>query len=309
MSTTARALENGLADMIPFPVAKSSSAISTCVAAVGQHSDEPKTENAILYKRAKSRRQITGVAAPEPDTKIGSQTPSESALSEAQHTDRRDQLVLMHLALVQGIARRVHENLPIHVGFEDIVHAGILGLFDAAGKYDECRHIPFRVYAKHRIKGAILDSLREMDWASRDLRRRHKRLEEVTREPSAMTERQPTEIEIAEKMGMELERWSQVAIELRMVGLLSASTRSNDTDDGPAPDFPAASASNPGVMTGHRQLKSVLATAMSSLPARHGQVIHNYYTGGNSATRPSARVIFPMCNSAVTSGTPNGLEK
>jgi RNA polymerase sigma factor FliA len=197
-------------------------------------------------------------------------------------TARRDQLVLEHLPLVRSIAVRVYENLPMHVDLDDLVHAGILGLFDAATKYDDTKQVVFRGYAKHRIKGAILDSLREMDWASRDLRRRHKRLEEVTREMTPVMERQPTEAEIAEKMGMDLERWRQVAIELRMVGFLSASTRSIDGEDGPAPEFPAAPDSNPGVMTGQWQLKSVLANAMSTLPARHRQVIHNYYTGGRT---------------------------
>ncbi len=197
-------------------------------------------------------------------------------------TTRRDQLVLEHLPLVRAIAVRVYENLPMHVELEDLVHAGILGLFDAATKYDDTKQVLFRGYAKHRIKGAILDSLREMDWASRDLRRRHKRLEEVTRELAAVMERQPTEAEIAEKMGMDLERWRQVALELRMVGFLSASARANDGEDGPAPEFPAAPDSNPGVMTGQRQLKTVLATAMSTLPVRHRQVIHNYYTGGKT---------------------------
>ena len=140
----------------------------------------------------------------------------------------------------------------------------------------------FKGYAKHRIKGAILDSLREMDWASRDLRRRHKRLEEVTRELSAVMERNPTELEIAEKMGMDLERWRQVALELRMVGFLSASTRMVDHEEGPAPEFPAAPDSNPGVMAGQRQLESMLANAMNALPVRYQEVIRHYYNGGKT---------------------------
>jgi RNA polymerase sigma factor for flagellar operon FliA len=127
--------------------------------------------------------------------------------------------------------------MRLHVELEDLVHAGILGLLDAAANYDASKQVMFGGYAKHRIKGAILDSLRKMDWASRDLRRRHKRLEELTRELRAARERQPTEIEIAEKMGVALERWRQMAIELRTGGLLSASTHSND-EDGPVPDFP-----------------------------------------------------------------------
>jgi RNA polymerase sigma factor for flagellar operon FliA len=205
-----------------------------------------------------------------------------SAASSHSEMSRRDQLVLEHLPLVRAIAVRVYENLPMHVELEDLVHAGILGLFDAANKFDDSKQVVFRGYAKHRVKGAILDSLREMDWASRDLRRRHKRLEEVTRELSAVMERSPTEVEIAEKMGMDLDRWRQVALELRMVGFLSASSRTADNEDGPPPEFPAARDSNPGVMAGQRQLASVLANAMSALPVRYQEVIHHYYNGGKT---------------------------
>ena len=116
-------------------------------------------------------------------------------------TTRRDQLVLEHLPLVRAIAVRVYENLPMHVELEDLVHAGILGLFDAAHKFDDTKQVVFRGYAKHRIKGAILDSLREMDLgvarpasASQTAGRR-------TRELAAVMERQPTEAEIADQDG------------------------------------------------------------------------------------------------------------
>src|SRR6516225_8154791 len=93
----------------------------------------------------------------------------------------RDQIVLENLSLVKAIAIRVHENLPVHVDLDDLVHAGVLGLFDAVEKYDASKNVAFQAYAKHRIKGAILDSLREPDWASRDMRKRQKRMDAVTR--------------------------------------------------------------------------------------------------------------------------------
>src|SRR5215468_1376957 len=127
----------------------------------------------------------------------------------------RDRIVLDHLPLVKAIAVRVHENLPVHVDLDDLIHAGILGLFDAASKYDADKKVVFHSYAKHRIKGAILDSLRQLDWASRDLRRRHKQVEAATRDLSAQFERAPTEAEIAEKMGVEVERWRQMMLDLR----------------------------------------------------------------------------------------------
>src|SRR4051794_18505204 len=109
---------------------------------------------------------------------MDSPTPATTVASDRE--SERDRLILQHLPLVRVIAVRVYENLPVHVELDDLVHAGILGLFDAALKYDDNKQVTFQSYAKHRIKGAILDSLRDMDWASRDLRKRHKRLEEIT---------------------------------------------------------------------------------------------------------------------------------
>jgi RNA polymerase sigma factor (sigma-70 family) len=95
--------------------------------------------------------------------------PKTSQLSQATKIARRDRIVLEHLPLVKAIAVRVHENLPVHVDLDDLVHAGVLGLFDAASKFNPDKQVAFSSYAKHRIKGAILDSLRQLDWASRDL--------------------------------------------------------------------------------------------------------------------------------------------
>jgi RNA polymerase sigma factor for flagellar operon FliA len=194
----------------------------------------------------------------------------------------RDERVLKHLPLVRAIAIRVYESLPVHVDVDDLVHAGIIGLFDAAVKYNSDKQVSFQGYAKHRIKGAILDSLREMDWASRDLRKRHKQLEAVTRELAAAMERNPTEMEIAEKMGMDVSRWRQVAIELRMVGLLSANTRPADSENQNAPEFPATDQLNPDVLAGQRELRTVLSTAMKTLPERYQTVIGLYYLGGKT---------------------------
>jgi len=121
-----------------------------------------------------------------------------------------------------------------------------------------------------------------MDWASRDLRKRHKQLEAVTRELAAAMERPPTEAEIAEKMGMDVTRWRQVAVELRMVGLLSASTRAPESENQNVPEFPATDQLNPDVLTGQRELRSVLSSAMKTLPDRYQTVIGLYYLGGKT---------------------------
>src|SRR5437016_2575298 len=107
--------------------------------------------------------------------------------------ERRDAIVLEHLPLVKAIAIRVHENLPVHVDLDDLVHAGVLGLFDAVIKFDHSKNVVFHAYAKHRIKGAILDSLRDLDWASRDLRKRQKQVDSITRDLGVLLGRVPTE--------------------------------------------------------------------------------------------------------------------
>lgn len=190
----------------------------------------------------------------------------------------RDRIVLDHLPLVKAITVRVHENLPVHVELDDLVHAGVLGLFDAATKYNPTKKVVFHSYAKYRIKGAILDSLRQADWASRDMRKRHKQVESVTRELSGTLQRSPTEAELAEKMGVDVDRWRRMAIELRTVGLMSASTRANDQESASAPEFPEQDTWQPDNMCALRQLRSMLDVAAKTLPERYQKVVFLYYS-------------------------------
>ncbi len=220
---------------------------------------------------------------PMPDMAIVAAAVEATAALEISDLDQsiyahRDRVVLEHLPLVRAIAVRVHENLPVHVDLDDLIHAGIMGLFDAATKFDSEKNVAFSAYAKHRIKGAILDSLRQLDWASRDLRRRHKQVEAVTRDLSSTLHRAPTEQEIAQKMGVEVDRWRQMMIDLRNVGLVSASTRSNDSEDLPAPDFPTSPANHPDSICAREELRSLLATALHTLPERYQRVVLLYYT-------------------------------
>ena len=223
------------------------------------------------------------------------------------HQARRDRVVLEHLPLVRAIAVRVHENLPVHVDLDDLVHAGILGLFDAASKFNPEKQVVFSSYAKHRIKGAILDSLRQLDWASRDLRRRHKQVEAVTRDLAAELQRNPTEIEIAGKLGIEVDRWRQMMVDLRNVGLISASTRANDQEDLPAPDFPSKPETQPDNMCSHEQLRSVLGVAMKTLPERYQKVVTLYYT--NEMTMKEIGGVLGINESRVSQIHKAALEK
>jgi len=243
----------------------------------------PVTMRPIPSSHPKARVRATpvkpmGVAATLHAPGNHTATKQSSSAQQAARLARRDRVVLEHLPLVKAIAVRVHENLPVHVDLDDLVHAGILGLFDAANKYNPEKQVVFSSYAKHRIKGAILDSLRQLDWASRDMRRRHKQVEAATRDLASALQRNPTEAEVAEKLGMDVDRWRTMMLDLRNVGLISASTRSNENEDLPAPDFPSKPETQPDSICAREQLRSVLGDAMKTLPDRYQKVVVLYYT-------------------------------
>jgi len=189
----------------------------------------------------------------------------------------RDQIVLNHLSLVKAIAIRVHENLPVHVELDDLVHAGVLGLFDAVEKFDAAKNVAFQSYAKHRIKGAILDSLRQLDWASRDMRKRQKQMDSITRDLATKLGRTPSESEVAEEMGVGIERWQRMMSELRTIGLVSGTARNDDERDR-IQEFADTADLQPDRVCARRQLQSTLARAMQHLPERYQKVVFLYYT-------------------------------
>ncbi len=191
--------------------------------------------------------------------------------------ETRDRIVIENLPLVKAIAIRVHENLPVYVELDDLVHAGVLGLFDAAEKYDLSKNVSFQAYAKHRIKGAMLDSLRQMDWASRDLRKHQKHAEEVTRTLATKFGRSPAAHEVAGEMGISVDRWRRISAELTKVGLLQSGSP-HDSDRDLVAEFPARPESQPDRICEHRQLRSTLDRAISGLPERYQKVVYLYYT-------------------------------
>lgn len=198
---------------------------------------------------------------------------------------RRDEIVLSHLPLVKAIAARVRENLPVQVELDDLVHAGVLGLFDAVQKYDPSKKVIFPLYAKHRIRGAILDSLRQLDWASRDLRKRYKHIEAMTQKLGHRLGRVPTEIELAREMGVGLVRWRKLVWELHTAGLgayhshLGGQARESLERFGSA-ETPLKEDDRPDRSCARQQLRQVLDLALRTLPARYQRVVMLYYSHG-----------------------------
>ncbi len=188
--------------------------------------------------------------------------------------DRRDRVVMEHLPLVRAIAVNMRGSLPAHVDLDDLVHAGILGLLAAASRYNPKKSVSFPGYAKHRIKGAILDSLRKLDWASRDMRRRHKQVEAATlRALRWAAARLPLKTRLPGRLGMDVHRWRHVMVDLSNVGLVSASTRPYDNQELPAPDFPGKPEHQPDSICARNELRRLLGDAVKILSERSQKII------------------------------------
>lgn len=198
------------------------------------------------------------------------------AKAQSPVNSQRDQLIVEHLSLVTAIATHIQKSIPVHLELDDLVHAGMMGLFDAASKYRADKEVAFPTYAKHRIRGAILDSLRQLDWASRDLRKRHKQMETVTRELTVKFEREPTPNEIASAMGLDTRRWQALMIDFRSLGLAAMQMR-GERDEQPAPETPCAPSMCPDQVFAKSELREKLMSAIDTLPQRYQQVVRLYY--------------------------------
>ena len=122
-------------------------------------------------------------------------TPPESAykLSSAP-IEGNDELVMQELSQVYYIAARIRERLPRHVELEDLVSAGVIGLLEASRSFDSTKNVQFKTFAKFRIRGAIFDGLREIDWGSRLLRRRGREIADATARLEGRLGRKPSEV-------------------------------------------------------------------------------------------------------------------
>ena len=204
---------------------------------------------------------------------------SAQAYTEWQDEAQRERLLMDQLPQVRYIARRIHEHLPRHVPFEDLVHAGVVGLIDALHKYDHNKHVQFGSYAKFRIRGAILDSLREMDWSPRDLRRKARLLEEAHHKLRSELGRNPTEPELAAEFGMDLRPLQLLLGEID--GLEVGSLRVESHFDGKEEDLcdsmPHDPQETPLFLCLRGEMKQQLARPISELPEKERQVLVLYY--------------------------------
>jgi len=190
----------------------------------------------------------------------------------------RDQMLLEHLPTVRYIARRIHERLPQHVELDDLISAGVVGLIDAFSKFDHSKQVQFKSYAQFRIRGAILDSLRTLDWSPRELRRKGRAVEEAIRATTHKLGRAPAENEIAREMDLGLVEYQQLLGELKglEIGSLHAE-RTEDSGDEELSYIPGSPDEDPLFRCLQGEMKQRLIDAIEELPEKERMVLTLYY--------------------------------
>ena len=191
----------------------------------------------------------------------------------------RERLLLEHLPQVRYLARRIHDRLPAKVQMEDLIHAGVVGLIDAVDKFDPSKNVQLKSYAQFRIRGAILDSLRELDWSPRNLRRQARRIEEVHQETKLRLGRAATEPELAADLGITLLECQRLLGELRGLDLESLQADSSEAPFGRGSigqRLPAAG-EDPFLTCLDSEMKSLMTAALGDLNDKERQVIVMYY--------------------------------
>ena len=218
--------------------------------------------------------------------------------AQAQRLETRDELVMQNVALVKSLAQRLAQRLPSQVQVEDLVSAGVLGLIEAAGRYKSSLGVPFQAFARRRIHGAMLDALRDLDWAPRSLRRLRRDVDSAVASERARLGREPEEREIASALGMTVAQYERALEQLRTLELAAARELDAPTADGtPLLEF-CVDPGETAVQTIERQeLRSHLAQAIGQLPERERQILALYYE--EELTLAEIGEVIGVCESRV----------
>ena len=199
--------------------------------------------------------------------------------SATKSPEVREKIILEYAPLVKLVAGRLSMYLGYNVEYEDLVSYGIFGLIDAIDKYDCMKEVKFETYASLRIRGAILDQIRKMDWIPRTIRQKQKQIDSVIKEIEQSTGRTATEEEIAGGLGISMEEYLEWQSQMKITGVVSLNEYLDQGSD-VSQDFSRHTTSGfigPEEQIEKEELKQVLGEAMESLTEKEQKVIALYY--------------------------------
>jgi RNA polymerase sigma factor for flagellar operon FliA len=194
----------------------------------------------------------------------------------------KEQIVLEHTPLIRYIVNRIAVRLPSHIDLDDLHNTGVIGLMDAIEKYDPDKNCKFKTYAEFRIKGAILDQLRSLDWVPRSVRQKSRKLERAYGEVEQRLGRMASEEEVADSLGLQIEKFHELLNQVRGISMVNLEeVRGTNSDGDRAGTFADivedVNSENPFATLKLTEMKTVVADTIASLPEKERLVISLYY--------------------------------
>jgi RNA polymerase sigma factor for flagellar operon FliA len=258
--------------------AKAGTATATKTKTATKAKPKPKAKgNAVVQ----DPRAVSATVPPQVDDALAA---IWHAFKSSGDVDARERLILQYAPLVKYVASRVATGLPASVDQADLVSYGMFGLIDALQKFEPVRGNKFETYAIPRIRGAIIDELRAMDWVPRSVRFKQREIEKALADLESMLKRQPTEKELAERLGMSMHELHEVITQISFVSVLALDeTVSVGADRGEKVslvDTLADKGFDPSTGVESQETRGLLAAAINELSEREKIVVTLYYFEG-----------------------------
>ncbi|MDL2248750.1 FliA/WhiG family RNA polymerase sigma factor [Tyzzerella sp. OttesenSCG-928-J15] len=199
------------------------------------------------------------------------------AYEKSRDSEIKEKLIIEYAPLVKYVAGRLSVHLGHRIEYEDLISYGIFGLIDAIDKFDYGKGVKFETYASLRIRGAIIDNIRKLDWVPRTLRQKNKQLELAYSELEAELGREPTEEEVAEKLDMPIETARDLIKKSSILTLVSFDDYLTQNHEEAFVGINNAVVETPESNYDKKELQEMLAEAIDKLSEREKKVIVLYY--------------------------------
>jgi RNA polymerase sigma factor FliA len=193
-------------------------------------------------------------------------------------TEARDRLVMEHVTLVRTLAQRLAQRLPSQVEVSDLISVGVLGLIDAATRYKPTLGVPFDAFARRRVQGAMLDSLRDLDWAPRSLRRLRRDVDAAVAAARRRLGREPEEGDVAAEMSLSVAEYERALEQLRTLEIGAVRSLDSSSEDGLSHlELCIDPGEGASAQLERKEVREHLAKAIQKLPDRERQILSLYF--------------------------------
>jgi RNA polymerase sigma factor for flagellar operon FliA len=199
------------------------------------------------------------------------------AYGETKNPVLKEKLIVLNAPLVKFVAGRMHMHIGQHVEYDDLIGYGVFGLIDAIDKFDYSKDIKFETYASWRIRGAIIDHIRRLDWVPRTLRQKNKQMEQVYNQLEDEFGREPTEAELAERLGMDIEQTMDLMKKSSILSLVSLDDFLDQNYETTFNGLVSNKQDSPEEQAEKQERQEMLAEAIEKLTEKEKQVITLYY--------------------------------